>query len=603
MKCTVANSVRAKVVVGLVMIAVPVLVSGVLAVLEARRQGQLFDTMWSYNVAITTAAHQGMAASRNARVQLQNAILLPDQASAEKIAQCDRLLREEELKVRMFVEFLTWGSESAAFKTVMDGAVYAEWVRQGWHQRLFLREVPDQVRQLTGQAGLYFAGFFKNARDALDRQRDALQSVNASDTVRAQELAAARGAADRAMNCQALGNQNLNDMMIAIDEITERSRQTVCAAHERRLLYLAAVDVALLIAAVFVAWLFAHRVLVRPLLTLAGAVAEIAAGKNYALRAPKLTRDEIGLLTDTLNQMLAEIESGQHALQEANRSLQTQDAQIIESVTVLGSLAKQILGFSSQLAVSATETATAVTQTTTTVEEVRQTAHLSNRKAQDVAASAQKTTEISQGGRKSAEETIEGISHIRRQMEAIADSMVRLSEQAQVIGQIIAAVDDLAAQSNLLAVNAAIEAAKAGEQGKGFTVVAQEVKSLAEQSKQATAQVRTILNDIQKATGAAVLATEQGTKAVEAGVTQSVQAGESIQALADSVTQSAQAATQIAASSQQQIVGVDQVASAMESIKQASTQNAASAKQMEDAARHLNELGQKLGELVAQYKG
>src|SRR4028119_1286641 len=107
------------------------------------------------------------------------------------------------------------------------------------------------------------------------------------------------------------------------------------------------------------------------------------------------------------------------------------------------------------------------------------------------------------------------MQRIREQMEAIGESMMRLSEQSQAIGAIIATVDDLAQQSNLLAVNAAIEAAKAGEQGKGFAVVAQEVKSLADQSKQATTQVRTILNDIQKATGAAVMATEQGSKAVE----------------------------------------------------------------------------------------
>src|SRR4030067_173625 len=106
---------------------------------------------------------------------------------------------------------------------------------------------------------------------------------------------------------------------------------------------------------------------------------------------------------------------------------------------------------------------------------------------------------------------------IQEQMESIAQSIVRLSEQGQAIGEIIATVNDLAEQSNMLAVNAAIEAAKAGEQGKGFAVVAQEVKSLAEQSKQATAQVRTILGDIQKATSGAVMATEQGSKAGETG--------------------------------------------------------------------------------------
>src|SRR5205823_8146844 len=119
-----------------------------------------------------------------------------------------------------------------------------------------------------------------------------------------------------------------------------------------------------------------------------------------------------------------------------------------------------------------------------------------------VADTAQKAAAISQTGKKATEGSAEGMNRIRQQMEAIAQSMVRLSEQTQSIGQIIATVDDLAQQSNLLAVNASIEAAKAGDQGKGFAVVAQEVKSLAEQSKQATTQVRSILSDIQKATGA-----------------------------------------------------------------------------------------------------
>jgi len=193
------------------------------------------------------------------------------------------------------------------------------------------------------------------------------------------------------------------------------------------------------------------------------------------------------------------------------------------------------------------------------------------------------------------------ILQVGTQMEAIAESMMRLSEQSQTIGQIIATVEDLAAQSNLLAVNAAIEAAKAGEHGKGFGVVAQEVKSLAEQSRQATDRVRTILSDIQKATTAAVMATEQGGKAVEAGGRQTETAGESIAALASSVTEAAQAATQIAASSQQQLIGMDQVAGAMENIKQASTQNVASAKQLETAARNLDDLGRRLKQLVESY--
>ncbi len=224
-------------------------------------------------------------------------------------------------------------------------------------------------------------------------------------------------------------------------------------------------------------------------------------------------------------------------------------SQIRESVTQISSSSAEILAMTTQVASSASETATSVSETTTTVEEVKQTSQVSSQKAKYVSESAHKTMQVSQSGKKSVDESIKVMNHIREQMQAIAESIVRLSEQSRAIGEIISTVNDLAEQSNLLAVNASIEAAKAGEQGKGFAVVAQEVKNLAEQSKQATAQVRTLLNDVQKATAAAVMATEQGNKAVEAGVKQSTEAGESIRTLADSIAESAQAATQIAASS------------------------------------------------------
>ncbi len=273
-------------------------------------------------------------------------------------------------------------------------------------------------------------------------------------------------------------------------------------------------------------------------------------------------------------------------------------SQLRTSINQLSSSSAEILATTTQVAAGAAETSSAVSETTVTVEEVKQTAQLASQKARLVSDSAHKATQTSQTGRKSVEDSIQGMQRIQEQMESIAESIVRLSEQSQAIGEIIATVNDLAEQSNLLAVNAAIEATKVGEQGKGFVVVAQEIKSLATQSKEATAQVRTLLGDIQKATGAAVLATEQGTRAVDAGVKQTAEAGEAIRQLADSVNESAQAATQIAASSQQQMVGMDQVAQAMENIKQASLQNVAGTKQAEAAAQSLHELGQTLSAMI-----
>lgn len=273
-----------------------------------------------------------------------------------------------------------------------------------------------------------------------------------------------------------------------------------------------------------------------------------------------------------------------------------------ESITLLSSSSAQILATAAQVASASEETATAVSETTTTVEEVRQTAEVSSRKAKHVSENAQKAAQVTQGGKRSVEESIEGMNQIREQVGSVVETVVRLSEQSQAIGEIIITVSDLADQSNILAVNAAIEAARAGEQGKGFAVVAQEVKYLADQSKEATAQIRAILGDIQKGISAVVMASEQGSKAVEAGLRQIMDAGKSIRALAESIVESSQAAAQIAASSQQQLVGMDQVALAMENIKQATMQNVAGIKQAEQAAKNLNEMARKIRLMIESKK-
>jgi methyl-accepting chemotaxis protein len=318
-------------------------------------------------------------------------------------------------------------------------------------------------------------------------------------------------------------------------------------------------------------------------------VAERVAGGDLTIEVPVSGgADEVAVLLQTFRRMV--------------ENLRSQTLAIREGVNVLAASAGEILASTSQIASGAAETATAVNETTVTVEEVKQTTQIASQKSRSVSDSAQRSLQVSQQGRKSVEDAVQGMNRIREQMETMAECIVGLSEQGQTIGEIIATVNDLTEQSNILAVNAAIEAAKAGEQGKGFAVVAQEVRSLAEQSRQATSQVRTILNDIQKATNAAVMATEQGIKAVEAGEKQSVEAGEAIRLLSDSITESASASAQIAASSQQQMVGMDQVALAMENIKDASTMSVGSSQQAEQSAQNLHELGQKLKQLVDRFR-
>jgi methyl-accepting chemotaxis protein len=383
--------------------------------------------------------------------------------------------------------------------------------------------------------------------------------------------------------------------------------------------------VSLLIAAAFF-YLFS-RSLTRPLEKVVSAAEQIAEGDLGVQISDENRQDEIGVLARSFMKMTQSLQEKAELFQQiANGNLTVtvktpSDRDVMgrafaamvtamrgemqairEAVNVIASSASQISASTTELASAAGQTASAVSETTSTVEEVKQTAHLSTQKAKYVFDSARKATDVSQQGRKAIDLAVEGMNFIRTQTDAISESIMKLSERSQAIGEIIASVNDIADQSNLLAVNAAIEAAKAGDQGKGFAVVAQEVRNLAEQSKQATAQVRTILNEIQRAVGEAVMSTEQEIKAVETGMKQTSEAGDSFRRLADTIEESAQAATQITASSQQQLVGMDQVVLAITNIHQASSQNVAGAKQVENAAQNLHDLGQQLKQLIDRYR-
>jgi len=284
---------------------------------------------------------------------------------------------------------------------------------------------------------------------------------------------------------------------------------------------------------------------------------------------------------------------------QSHRALNVEVRQVVD---ILAASAREIMSTVAEFASSSSETASAISETNATVQEVRQTTDLASQKSKQVYENAQRSVNVARTGRKAVQEAIGGMQGIQERMGFIADRIVNLSEQSMAIADIIATVNDLAEQSNLLAVNAAIEAAKAGDHGKGFAVVAQEVKNLATQSKQALGQVRSILGYIQKATTDAVLATEQGSKAVEAGVKQSGEAGDAIQLLAASIEDSSNSTLQIVTSTQEQAIGMDQIAIAIQSINQASNQNVDGSRQIEAAARNLFELNQKLQQLVGKYK-
>ncbi len=291
-----------------------------------------------------------------------------------------------------------------------------------------------------------------------------------------------------------------------------------------------------------------------------------------------------------------------HNLNKMVESLNLMANNISQATNALASASSEILTATEQHNSSASEQAAAINQTTVTIDEVRQTTEHTAKSAQTVAESSQKSAELSKNGIDSVDETIIGMSKIKNQVEQINENIGVLSEQTQEIGDIIASVNDIAEQSNLLALNAAIEAARAGESGKGFAVVATEVKNLAEQSQRATAQVRGILDNIQKATDTVVKVAEKGIKWVDSGVKLANNSGDAIRSMSNKIAESADASTQIVASAAQQASGMDQITSAMNDINQSTTQTLASTRQTENAAQNLSDLGERLKEAIASYK-
>jgi methyl-accepting chemotaxis protein len=316
--------------------------------------------------------------------------------------------------------------------------------------------------------------------------------------------------------------------------------------------------------------------------------AELIAAGDLTQTVSIGSRDEVGALGEAFNKMVGGLRVLTGEVRDGAQRLSAATTEIVASVAQQGA--------------STTEQAAAVSQTTATVDQVRVTAQQSREKAQAVSTMAQRAAEIAAQGLLTVETSMAGMRHLRGRVESIAEQILALSEQTQQVGEIIATVEDLADQSNLLAVNAAIEASAAGDQGRRFAVVAQEVRNLAERSKTATVQVRTILTDIQRATNSAVLTTEQGTKGAEEGAKLVEQAGTAIRQLDETIRHSADAALQIVASVGQQGAGMDQIAIAMTSINQATTETAAGTRQLQRAAENLNELALRLTGLLGHYK-
>ncbi len=300
---------------------------------------------------------------------------------------------------------------------------------------------------------------------------------------------------------------------------------------------------------------------------------------------------------------------GSEELQELARSLNRMVGGLAEisreiqiGVGDMGSSTADILAAVSTHTENAGQQSAAIQQTSATVDELRAAADLISGKADEVAKRARASLQVSDEGSTAVTAIAESMQDIRERVDGIARDIVTLSQRTQQIGEITETVNGLSDRSNLLALNASIEAARAGEHGRGFAVVAEQVRNLAEQSKEATAQVETILADIQAATAAAVDASEQGTAVVARGLELAGRAGDGIRSLSETIRAASESAEDIAASVQQQSASMIQIAGAMQDINDGTAHFVEGARQSQQAAESLNELSGKLAALTERYR-
>lgn len=337
-------------------------------------------------------------------------------------------------------------------------------------------------------------------------------------------------------------------------------------------------------------WLIVGLVnrITRPLAELTRVSQRIAEGDLSTSVTPIETGDELAVLGAAFSTM--------------RENLRTQTEQIRAGVEMLGAAINQIGASIQEQAASAKEEAATIQEITTTMQEIQQSGGEISNRAREVSNDSDGTVIVGEQGLEAVGRTTESMERIREQVEEVAEKIVSLSEKTQAIGEIIATVNEIAEQSNILAINAGIEAASAGESGGRFSVVAQEMKHLADQAKNSTRLVRSILEEIQKGINTSVMLTEEAVKRTDSGRAQAGVTLGTIQKLTDSIQSNVQTFGQIIAGTGQQQIGINQVVQGMQDIKQAVQQTVSGITQLEQATRSLNDMSVNLRGVVARYK-
>jgi methyl-accepting chemotaxis protein len=272
--------------------------------------------------------------------------------------------------------------------------------------------------------------------------------------------------------------------------------------------------------------------------------------------------------------------------------------QIGSAVQDIQSSSAELQTTATQQATGAREQATAMSEVTTTISELLATSRQIAESAQRVAQISSEAASAATTGDKVVRRANETVGGIKTQVDLIVSHMLDLGRKSQQIGGIVDIINELAEQTNILAINATIEAAGAGESGRRFAVVADEIRKLADRVGGSTKDIRALVEEIRAAVNATVMTTEGGTKAVDAGTREFGEVANSLNQITAMVATTTEAAREIELSTKQQATAVEQVNSAISNVAQVSKEAEASTSQALETASQLATLSRNLSRLI-----
>lgn len=352
-----------------------------------------------------------------------------------------------------------------------------------------------------------------------------------------------------------------------------------------RMVIVAVINIAAIIAILI---FFMRMSIIKPIQETVKMAENIADGNLSVKEIETKTEDEIGILGRALNKM--------------KNNLKDMISKVKESAGEVSMGSENISMLSDSASSGAEKQTSQLTQVVTAVEEMSSTVAEVAKNSADAASSANKAKKSAIVGSEIVQSSIEGMERIEKSVAGSAKTIEELGKSSNQIGEIVAVIDDIADQTNLLALNAAIEAARAGEQGRGFAVVADEVRKLAERTTKATKEIADMIKKIQKDTSDAVSAMNEWNREVKNGVELSNRAGDSLKEIVGLVQNVTDMINQIATATEEQSAASEEITSNIEDIAKVSKDTADGASKSSESAKDLKRLSENLQKLVEQFR-